>query len=187
MRRRIVQHGASFLGILGCNTCLEWVWNQDTDLVLATILLGLKYLNDLQAYTTLQTHCIIQKKCTAAIVRESFSYKTDCGLKYLNKFEKVHSVILRDSERKTQVHLVVFLFFSSSSLLTAFNYDFSKVWAGWMKLKVGSGQEKKRGDWETVEDECVEVCDDSVRNDKETERETAGFTAPRPPCLDLWT
>lgn len=62
MRRRIVQHGASFLGILGCNTCLEWVWNQDTDLVLATILLGLKYLNDLQAYTTLQTHCIIQKK-----------------------------------------------------------------------------------------------------------------------------
>ena len=44
-------------------------------------------------------------------MRESFSYKTDCGLKYLNKFEKVHSVILRDSERKTQVHLVVFLFF----------------------------------------------------------------------------
>ena len=38
-----------------------------------------------------------------------------------------------------------------------------------------------------MEDECVEVCDDSVRNDKETERETAGFTAPRPPCLDLWT
>lgn len=38
-----------------------------------------------------------------------------------------------------------------------------------------------------MEDECVEVCDDSVRNDKETERETAGFTAPRPTCLDLWT
>ena len=44
-------------------------------------------------------------------MRESFSYATECGLKYLNKFEKVHSVILRDSERKTQVHLVVFLFF----------------------------------------------------------------------------
>ena len=155
MRRRIVRCGASFLGILGCNTCSEWVWNQDTDLVLATILLGLKYLNDLQAYTTLQTHCIIQKKRTAAIVRESFSYATECGLKYLNKFEKVHSVILRDSERKTQVHLVVFLFFFffSSSLLTAFNYDFSKVW---MKLKVGK---EKKGEierrWRTNVLRCV--------------------------------
>lgn len=45
----------------------------------------------------------------------------------------------------------------------------------------------KKGDAVRMGDKCVEVCDDSVRNDKETERETAGFTAPRPTCLDLWT
>lgn len=48
-------------------------------------------------------------------------------------------------------------------------------------MKVKSRQKERwRGD------KCVEVCDDSVRNDKETEGETAGFTAPRPTCLDLW-
>lgn len=31
------------------------------------------------------------------------------------------------------------------------------------------------------------MCDDFVRNDKETEEETAGFTAPRPTLADLWT
>lgn len=50
-----------------------------------------------------------------------------------------------------------------------------------MKRKVRSGQKME------MEDECVEVCDDSVRNDKETERKSAGFTAPRPTYLDLWT
>ena len=156
MRRRIVRCGASFLGILGCNTCSEWVWNQDTDLVLATILLGLKYLNDLQAYTTLQTHCIIQKKRTAAIVRESFSYATECGLKYLNKFEKVHSVILRDSERKTQVHLVVFLFFFFFFFLNNIKKKKYKISKVWMKLKLGK---EKKGEierrWRTNVLRCV--------------------------------
>ena len=31
------------------------------------------------------------------------------------------------------------------------------------------------------------MCDDSVRNDKETDGETAGFIAPRPTRVDLWT
>lgn len=43
----------------------------------------------------------------------------------------------------------------------------------------GSGRKRK------MEDECVEVCDDCVRNPNETGEEAAGFTAPRPTCLDL--
>lgn len=62
--------------------------------------------------------------------------------------------------------------FFPSHILTAFNYDFSKVRAG----------VSKKRDGERMEDEWVEVCDDSVRNDKETERGTSGFTAPRPAC-----
>lgn len=55
-------------------------------------------------------------------------------------------------------------------------------------LNEAEGKElAKKRSGERMEAKCVEVCDDSVRNDKETERETAGFTAPRPTCLNLWT
>lgn len=86
------------------------------------------------------------------------------NVKYLNKFEKSALGFFKYSDC---IQLRLF------QGLGRLNEAEGKVWA-------------KKRDGERMEDECVEVCDDSVRNDKETERETAGFTAPRPTCLDLW-
>lgn len=52
-------------------------------------------------------------------------------------------------------------------LQVAFYYKFSKVWLGWMKVKIG---QKNEGDGTGMVDECIEVCDDFLRHDKGTER-----------------
>lgn len=109
------------------------------------------------------------------------------GLRCFKKFEKVHLVILQDTQRHAGQ-------FMKRSLECTLCFFFRAFWLhsimtfprlGGLNEAEGKEWAKKR-DGERMEDECFEVCDDSVRNDKETERETAGFTAPRPTCLDLW-
>lgn len=51
---------------------------------------------------------------------------------------------------------------------------------------VRTGLINAKGKKNEQEDKCIEVCDNSVKNDKETRGKTADFTAPRPMCFDLW-
>lgn len=91
------------------------------------------------------------------------------GWTYFDKSEKVHLVFCRKLRGMQN---------NFSCVASAFNYNFSQGLGGLKEAGVRSGQRERDGG--RMGDGCVEVCDDSVRNDKETEGETAGFIAPRP-------